>query len=63
MKEKRELPRNVDNTIKICSVMPLKNLLFVSPLVTAIGGMVLLEPSPFSLFPPPALSADVSQRI
>ena len=50
MKEKRELPRNVDNTIKICSVMPLKNLLFVSPVVTAIGGMVLLEPSPFSLF-------------
>ena len=50
MKEKRELPRNVDNTIKICSVMPLKNLLIVSPVVTTIGGMVLLEPSPFSLF-------------
>lgn len=50
MKEKRELPRNVDNTIKICSVMPLKNLFIVSPVVAVIGGMVLLEPSPFSLF-------------
>ena len=50
MKEKRELPRNVDNTINICSVMPLKNLFIVSPVVAVIGGMVLLEPSPFSLF-------------
>lgn len=50
MKEKRELPRNIDNTIKICSVMPLKNLIIVSPIAMTIGGMVLLEPSPFSLF-------------
>lgn len=50
MKEKREIPRHLDEGIKIFSVMPIKNLLFVSPVIAGLGGIALLKPSPFSLF-------------
>ena len=50
MKEKRELPRNVDGSFKIFSVMPLKNFLIAAPIVTGFGGMVLFKPHPLSLF-------------
>lgn len=48
--KKRDLPQNVDSQIKICSVMPLKSLLIVSPVVAVIGGGVLIKPTPLSLF-------------
>jgi len=50
VKEKRELPRNVDGSFKIFSVMPLKNFLIAAPIVTTLGGMVLFKPHPLSLF-------------
>ena len=40
MKEKRELPRNVDGSFKVFSVMPLKNFLIAAPIVTTLGGLV-----------------------
>lgn len=50
MKDKRELPRNVDGSLKVFSVMPLKNFLIAAPIVTGLGGMVVLKPHPLSLF-------------
>ena len=50
MKEKRELPRHIDGSLKVFSVMPLKNFLIAAPIVTTLGGMVLFKPHPLSLF-------------
>ena len=50
MKEKRELPRYVDGSFKVFSVMPLKNFLIAAPIVTTLGGLVLYKPNPLSLF-------------
>ena len=50
MKEKRELPRHIDGSLKVFSVMPLKNFLIASPIVTGLGGMVVVKPHPLSLF-------------
>ena len=50
MKEKRELPRNVDSSIKIFSVMPLRNFVVTVPILAGLGGVVLVKPHPLSLF-------------
>ena len=50
MKEKRELPRHIDGGLKVFSVMPLKNFLIAAPIVTGLGGMVVIKPHPLSLF-------------
>lgn len=50
MKDKRELPRHVDGSLKVFSIMPLKNFLIAAPIVTGLGGMVVLKPHPLSLF-------------
>lgn len=50
MKEKRELPRNIDGSFKVFSIMPLKNFLIAAPIVTGLGGVVACKPHPFSLF-------------
>ena len=50
MKEHPPLPRKVDGSFKVFSVMPLKNFLIAAPIVTTLGGLVLYKPNPLSLF-------------